>query len=84
MEQTLEKLIDEVIVNGKVFKLAKNDEHFGVDINYCSEYISSLDSILRGECDNYNDDRNALITKTNVKTKETCNNFSKIILLKLF
>ena len=75
MEQSPENLIKNVIVNGKQLNLAEKDKDFGINRNYCSEFVSSINCILRGEGWNQNYNRNAIITGTNVITHETCKIF---------
>ena len=72
MEQNPEMLNDNVRVNGEVVKLAEKDADFKVKKNHCSEFVSSLGYIFRGEEENENDHRNAIITASNFKTRNKC------------
>ena len=76
MEQKPEKLIDKVRVNGEVVKLVEKDKEIGVKGIRSSEFVSSFGCILRGEWNNKNYHRNAIITASNIKTRFKCKKFS--------
>ena len=75
MQQKPENLIKKVKINEKQLNLGEKDENFGIKENLCSEFVSSINCILRGEGGNENYDRNALIIRTNINTHETCKIF---------
>ena len=71
MTKTIDQLIKKINKNGKLFSFQHQDKQNGVKYNWSSCYVENDKIIIRGEYYNENSNsRNAIISLTNVKTKE--------------
>ena len=76
MGQNLKSQVKPVRIYNKQFVLKEKDNHIGMEDNFCSKFVKSINVIFRGENNNPNHDkRNSVITGTNLINGQICKTF---------
>ena len=80
MEKNLKGQVKPVVINGKIETLQEKNVEIGMKMNSSSEYLESIQFILRSEWDNLNSKkRNAIITGNSLINQKTCKIIFKLL-----